>query len=409
MLRRAVILLALMLHCVAIGAQQDTLRKVFSVQGIVVADDSGRAMEAVMVSIPESDIATATNAEGKFVIKSASEIHTLRFSFMGYAPATVQIQPGHSVKVRLVPVSYALDASTIISGDALEIVRAAIEKIPENYGKEPQLLECFYRETVRKRSRYTYISEAVAKMYKDGYGRGLYGDRTALEKSRVLISPRLVDTLSVKVQGGPAQAMFLDIVKNPDILLNSQELELYRFEMGLPEFIDGRMQFVIHLSPGPAILDRALYYGTLYIDREKLFFTRIELSLDVSNVGKAVRQVVIRKPPTLRLVPKEVTFRVNYRFDGTLARMSYFRSVIKFSCDWKKRLFATNYTAVNELVVTDVRHPATPIPRQEAFRPSDILSDKASKFQDPDFWLDYNIIEPTESLEHAVGHLRKGR
>ena len=64
---------------------------------------------------------------------------------------------------------------------------------------------------------------------------------------------------------------------------------------------------------------------------------------------------------------------------------------------------------VNELVVTDVREPAVPIPRAEAFRTVDILSDKAAEFQDPDFWKDYNIIEPTESLEHAIGRLRRGR
>ena len=82
---------------------------------------------------------------------------------------------------------------------------------------------------------------------------------------------------------------------------------------------------------------------------------------------------------------------------------------MRFNCDWRKRLLATSYTAVNELVVTDVREPAVPIARADAFRTVDILSDKASEFLDPDFWKDYNIIEPTESLEHAVNRLRKGR
>ena len=64
---------------------------------------------------------------------------------------------------------------------------------------------------------------------------------------------------------------------------------------------------------------------------------------------------------------------------------------------------------VNELVITDVRPEATPIPRKERFRQRDYLSDKALEFQDSDFWKDYNIIEPTESLEHAIDRLRKGR
>jgi hypothetical protein len=28
-------------------------------------------------------------------------------------------------------------------------------------------------------------------------------------------------------------------------------------------------------------------------------------------------------------------------------------------------------------------------------------------FEDPDFWADYNIIEPTESLQDAIGKLKK--
>ena len=56
-----------------------------------------------------------------------------------------------------------------------------------------------------------------------------------------------------------------------------------------------------------------------------------------------------------------------------------------------------------------MRDQATPIPRSERFRLKETLSDKAPEFQDPDFWKDYNIIEPSESLEHAIGRLRKGK
>ena len=49
---------------------------------------------------------------------------------------------------------------------------------------------------------------------------------------------------------------------------------------------------------------------------------------------------------------------------------------------------ATNYTAVNELVVTDVIEPAVPIAKSEVFRPSDILDDRAAEFLDPDYWKD---------------------
>ena len=133
------------------------------------------------------------------------------------------------------------------------------------------------------------------------------------------------------------------------------------------------------------------------------------MSLDVSDKVKAVRKLVVKKPLTLRLAPKEMSIVINFTRDEGYSRLSYFRSTYRFNCDWKKRLFATSYTAINELVVTDVRHPATPIAKEDAFRTADIMSDKAAEFLDPDFWMGYNIIEPSESLEHAVSRLRKGR
>ena len=110
---------------------------------------------------------------------------------------------------------------------------------------------------------------------------------------------------------------------------------------------------------------------------------------------------------SLRFFPEEASIVLNYRPVGDRTRLEYFRSTIRFACDWRKRLFKTHYNCVNELVVTDVRPEAVPIPRKERFNQHDFLNDKAQEFQDPDFWADYNIIEPSESLEHAINRLRK--
>lgn len=404
-----IIIQLLLLGCFSLQAQTDTLRMGFWVQGVVTDAQSGRAMESVLVSIPGKSVSTVTNADGRFTLKSQESFDRVQFSHIGYNTIERYVDNGADLKVHMRPAALTLEGAIIISGDPYEIVRAAIARIPDNFGTEATLLECFYRETIRKRTRYTYISEAVARIYKSGYDDGIWRDRAALDKSRVLLSQRRSDTLSVKVQGGPAQAIYLDAVKNRDIMFNQEDLPRYIFEMEQPTYIDGRMQFVIKFSPATLLTDNALYYGTLYIDRERLSFTRIEMSMDMSDKGRATRQIVVKKPFSLRFTPKEMSLVINYSHDGVTSRMSYFRSTFRFNCDWKKRLLATNYTVVNELVVTGVRQPATPIAKNEVFKTSDILSDKASEFMDPDFWQDYNIIEPSESLEHAVMRLRKGR
>jgi hypothetical protein len=407
-MRKFLILIVFVCCSAALYGQVDTVRLGYSVQGNVVDAVSGRPMESVHVSVPGRHYATVTNADGDFTIKSDQPVSEVVFSYLGYRTLR-QKAVGGTLRVRLTPESMPLAEASIITGDPREILGEAIRRIPDNYSKNPELLECFYRETVRKRNRYIFVSEAVARLYKTGYDGNIYRDRAALEKSRILLSQRRTDTLSVKMQGGPTQALTFDVVKNPEILFDEEELSLYEFEMGMPTYIGDRIQFVIHFRPGSRPVDWALFHGTLYIDRDLLSFTRIEMSMDMSDVDKATRQMIIKKPLSLRVTPKELSVVISYRLKDGQSRLEYFRSTMRFNCDWKKRLFATSYAVVNELVVTDLREPAVPIPRAEAFRTVDILSDKAAEFQDPDFWKDYNIIEPTESLEHAIGRLRRGR
>ena len=407
-MRKFLILIVFVCCSAALYGQVDTVRLGYSVQGNVVNAVTGRPMESVHVSVPGRHYATVTNADGDFTIKSDQPVSEVVFSYLGYRTLR-QKAVGGPLRVRLTPESMPLAEASIITGDPREILGEAIRRIPDNYSKNPELMECFYRETVRKRNRYIFVSEAVARLYKTGYDGNIYRDRAALEKSRILLSQRRTDTLSVKMQGGPTQALTFDVVKNPEILFDEEELQLYEFEMGMPTYIGDRLQFVIHFHPGSRPVDWALYHGTLYIDRELLSFTRIEMSLDMSDIDKATRMMIIKKPLTLRATPKELSVVISYRLKDGKSRLEYFRSTMRFNCDWKKRLFATAYAVVNELVVTDLREPAVPISRAEAFRSVDYLIEKAAEFQDPDFWKDYNIIEPSESLEHAIGRLRRGR
>jgi hypothetical protein len=403
-MRKWFIIIAYFLVSLPLYGQVDSLRMGYSVQGNVVDAATGRPLESVHVSIPGRQQATVTNSDGFFILKSNQPISVVECSYLGYR--TQQKKADGTLRVALQRENLQLQEATIISGDARSIVEAAVDCIGENYCTQPQLLEVFYRETLKKRNRYTYVAEAVARLYKSAFNSFIYNDAAALEKSRVLVSQRRTDTLSVKTQGGPTMAIGMDLVKNTQVLFNKEDLALYGYEMLQPAYIDGRLQFVIRMYPN-ALVDFALYNCVVYIDRELLSFTRVEASLDMSDKNKATRMMLVSKPFTLRFFPQECSVVLNYRLENGKTRLEYFRSTMRFACDWRKRLFRTHYTAVNELVVTDVRPEATPIRRQERFRFNDFLPDKAPQFYDPDFWADYNIIEPSESLEHAIRRLRK--
>lgn len=388
---------------VSAAAQTENLR--YSVSGKVRDSHTGAALQFVNVFMEGRHYATVTNSDGSFTLKSDIPIDSLNFSYLGYQSKVIKVGSEY-LNVSLIPSSLSIDPAVVLAAQPRAMLMEAIRRIPENYSAEDELLQCFYRETMQKRQRYVYVSEAVSKLFKTDYSRNVFRDAAALEKSRVLISSRLRDTLSVKFLGGPSQAVNFDVVKNPSILLNAEELSYYKLEMGAPAMIDGRLNLTVILYPAVE-RDYPLYYGALYIDSETYAFSRIELSMDMRNETKAIRDILVRKPLGLQFHPKELSLVIDYRLEGGRWRIGFYRSLIRFSCDWRKRLLHTNYTSVNELVVTDKYPVATPIPRAEQFKTRDALSEKAGLFTDPDFWKDYNIIEPSVSLEHAVGRLMK--
>ena len=110
----------------------------------------------------------------------------------------------------------------------------------------------------------------------------------------------------------------------------------------------------------------------------------------------------------MRFKPRSLDITVAYGFDNGVSRMHYVHSEISFTCEWRKKFFASPYHVEAEMVVTDLlEDEGQHISAREAFHSNNSFFDKVEMFDDPDFWADYNIIEPSESLEHAIGKIRK--
>ena len=205
MIRRLKLLIMCLLLCsTGLYGQSDSL--IFSVRGVVRDASTGRILPEVGVYVNGTSYATVTNSEGTFIIKSNVPVSSLTFTLMGYGTIVQAppVEPGAPMSVRMKPRDFTLDPSVVVSGDPLELMRTAIARISANYPSEPEMYDCFYRETVQKRQRFIYVSEAVTKMYKSAYSGYSGADRAALVKSRLLTSPKASDTLAVKVIGGPS-------------------------------------------------------------------------------------------------------------------------------------------------------------------------------------------------------------
>ena len=384
------------------------------VSGVVTDRKTGQPLPHVSVLVEGEDVHTVTNEDGYFTLKTAHRPKYVQLTHIGYKTQRQQLGEGATDNLRLAMTASSIELEEIIVSvdDPLVIVQAAMKRIEQNYAKESELVRCFYRETARRGSRFISVAEAVMDMYKTNYGLGPDHDAVGILKGRRLMSLKSSDTLGVKIQGGPVLPLVVDVAKNPDYLLNMEQLSQCELRTEVPTKIGDRLQYVVSLIPRGKT-PFALMGGRLYIDQQTLAFTRAELQLDVSDWRRASAFMLVHKPLGLHFRPKELSVTVVYETDGQgVTRMSYVRNEMRFNCDWRRRLFASSYTTVSEMVVTErlrQGQDAKPPRGRSSFGMRERFYDRVEYFEDPAFWSDYNIIEPTESLEHAIDKLKKNR
>ena len=381
------------------------------VSGVVKDRQTGDVLSRVSITAEGSGAHTVTNDDGHFTLKVKNTPKYIQLSHIGYKTRRHQLD-GRTEGLQILMTGHSVNLNELIVSvdDPWAIVRAAMNHIPSNYSMQPELMRCFYRETARRGSRYIAVAEAVMDMYKSSYVHGPERDAVGILKGRRLMSMKAKDTLGVKIQGGPVMPLMADVAKNPDYLLNEEDLALCELHSEIPAKINDRLHYVIRVEP-KSVTPYPLMGGLLYIDQESLTITRAELQLDVRDWRKASEYMLVRKPLGLRFRPKKLTMTIAYTTDAEgITRMSYLHNEMRFNCDWKRRLFASPYTAVSEMVVTDKlvsgRDARRPKGRS-SFGIKDRFYDRVEYFEDSEFWADYNIIEPTESLEHAIDKLKK--
>lgn len=377
-----------------------------------VTDLNGQPLAHVSVMVEGTEVQTVTNEDGQFTLKMHEQPHRLRLSHIGYKTRHIALEQGATEQLRIRMQSNTIELSEVLVSvnDPLSILKAAMARIERNYPNEPELMRCFYRETARRGSRFISVAEAVTEMYKSDYYYGPERDAVAILKGRRLMSMKARDTLGVKVQGGPVLPLMVDLAKNREYVLNEENIAHYKLSMEVPVKIADRAQYVINMEPD-GIQFYPIMKGRVFIDQETLTFTRAELQLDMRDWRAASDYMLVHKPFGLRFRPRELTMTIVYNTDEQgIAHMSYVRNEMRFNCDWKRRLFASPFTTVCEMVVTDRQQKGDGVKRprgRSSFGLRDRFYDKVEYFDDPDFWADYNIIEPTESLENAIDKLKK--
>jgi len=382
-----------------------------TISGVIKDSKTKQKVVFATISVPGSNIGTVSNSDGEFTLKVNKSLNVTEFeiSHLGYVNKKFPIAESLS-KAQIFyvePYSIVLDELVVKPIDARGVVIQAISNVADNYSLEPNLLTGFYRETIKQRRDYVSISEAIIDIYKSSYGNYFDNDRVKIFKGRKGSNVKKSDTLTVKLVGGPNISLLLDIVKNPDVILSKATIDYYKFEYLDVVNIDGKTNYVISFEP-IVTLDYPLYFGKLYIAVDNKAITMAEFSLDLKDEVKAAQNFIKKKPLTLKFVPKNTSYLVTYKEQGGKYYINYVRSEVKFACDWKRKIFKTSYTVMSEMAVTE--RQTTNIEKfaaKESFKSYTVFADKVQDYFDENYWGEYNIIVPDESIQSAINKFNR--
>ena len=380
--------------------------------GKVVDGRTDKVLEAVSLNVNQTNISTITNSEGEFTLKVPNSYLDSKIvvSLLGYntyvVPLSELSETDNTIKL-FVAITELSAVSISAYKDAESLIRKVFSDKNKNLEEESILMTAFYRETIKRRNRNVSLTEAVVNILKQPYS-STQEDAIQLGKARKSTDYKRLDTVSVKLQGGPFSTIYLDIMKYPEYIFTDENISMYNFSFDAPSTVNNRTVFVVDFSPKDKSLN-VNYNGKLYVDVKTLALVSANYALDLSNVKKTKNLLVKKKPRDIEVYPLEAIYKVDYKAKNNKWYYSYSNLSLTFKINKKRELFNKVYTLSSEMAVTDweVNVADKRIKNKDRLRPTVIITDAISGFSDPNFWGEYNLIEPDKSIESAINKIRK--
>ncbi|WP_165748116.1 carboxypeptidase-like regulatory domain-containing protein [Cellulophaga sp. Z1A5H] len=380
-------------------------------KGKIIDSNTKKELVFATIVIENSNISTVSNSEGDFSLKVPKNMEevTVFISFLGYKTKTINLSDlkDTTLKIALETAVTALsEVNIVVPNNAELVVRETLRNKGANYFEFPTLMTAFYRETIKKRKKNVSLSEAVVNIHKTSYS-SKQTDAVELYKARKSTDYSKLDTLTLKLQGGPFNTLFIDLMKYPEYVFTEETIPLYTYTFERSARINEQLIYVINFVQKEKTPNQ-LYKGQLFIDAKHKILTSAIYELNITDRENAARMFVKRKPAKANVYPTAVAYRVDYREKDNKWYYGYSNVMLEFKINWDDKWFNSVYSMTCEMAVTDwEKNVGKNLKGREKLRKNIILSDEVVGFSDPDFWGEYNIIEPEKSIESAIKKIQK--
>ncbi len=380
------------------------------IRGEITDARSGKSLPYATIALFETNMGTISNETGEFILNIPANIENpvLVVSFIGYRNQyrPLSLPATGEVRISMNKDMVSLQEVIIRYQDPAAILYEAIRRIPENYTGDFSLMSAYYRENVQRNKKFLLFSEAALDILKQPYSSTSSDDRVKIVKGRKFQNIDDEDTVLMKIKSGIRSSLQLDIVKSLPYFLAPDSRHLYDFDLSDIVSYKNTLVYVIGFRQKPQVKD-ALYTGEIYIDMENLAILAADFKIDPRYIGQETNTFVIRKSPRMKIRPLSAEYHTEYRKSDGKYHLSQVRGEVRFKMRKRKKWIGSLYSLKIEMAVTDVESASRrQLRSNEIINTGMILSDQ--KFTaDPEFWGNYNTIEPEASLTEILNKMGK--
>lgn len=307
-----------------------------------------------------------SNANGNFILNIPEKFKDRRIvvSCLGYKTDTICLKDfknNYIIELESEPI--ILEEVVVKPINPVDVIRTALEKIPENYATYPVILNSYYREMIKVDTAFVKYSDAACRIfycsyeipYDDVKARKLFfkaEDTSFFQGSFPFPQakfnvPHQNDAVSIievrksnnlehfnnkwdfeenmkkfDIGGGPLQVTAADLLKRNEEFLDINNLNFYSFKLKGEISYNNKSTYVILFYPKTE-KKQSIWEGTLYID--KLSYAIIKIDFKISkNCVKYIKDykldytLELTKGKTIKETGKQIINRETFQVGQTI-------------------------------------------------------------------------------------------
>ncbi|OWY20601.1 carboxypeptidase-like regulatory domain-containing protein [Sphingobacteriales bacterium UPWRP_1] len=393
--------LLVMLYTMPVQGQELVL------SGKVRSAGGGQAVAFANIGINGYAIGTVSNERGEFELHFPEKFaeDSLQVSCIGYyayAAPIADLLAMEPVQIALVPRAYSLETVTITPNDlsAGEIVKRAMQHIPDNYIVDPYLMDGFYREYFKENGTYAAFAEAAVSIYDPmGYLPNMNKPAETVKVNQLRVS-------DICNKGKYVLYIDVNFALRGNLLRNSEFWQLFarQTKTGVERLntdsvmYDGK-QPVYCIGYVLESKKSGTYRGRLFIRKTDYAVLRVEIAADNLPDGREGNGAPYRSKAVMTYKEYNGKLYLNY--------VNASHDVFYYDYETQQR-YDLNFYA--ELTINNISTKGvTPLPENTRAKQSSIFYHPRYRTYDPQYWQTYNLFETSPANIQIIADLERQR